>query len=423
MSELQTRPLRSFLEEGDGRRPDVVATLGPHGLLFIGGAPGNGKTLLAGELAFTKASGISRLGFEASAGRVLFVSADMGAETTRDYLQMLSQGRDGSLDNLIVATPHGLLLDEDDGADALIDAVKREQPELLVLDYFGNFLSSDGNTNRELKPILDVLAEIRDVMGVPIIVVDQTRKEPTASRRSFAAAPAVDDLIGGRPKGAIADTVIFMKKDAGSGVFTIKCAKARGSGFADINLVFDEDNGWSRQESGGYRSTPGEDAVLACIRAASNLRPRTKQEILAHTRLSKRTIESALNVLRYHSLVVEGPRIGRAKTFKCASVQEGATQGAMESATKSASVQPPIEGAAHTAWLQEEAVAEVAPCYVCHEWASGQSDGGVAYCAEHLAAVQRFGTAGSRALTAYASLVPTTEGSAATGSSVEEPTQ
>jgi hypothetical protein len=62
--------------------------------------------------------------------------------------------------------------------------------------------------------------------------------------RGRAAGPSgsesLHNLIGERPKGAIADKVIFMEKDAGSGVFTIKCASTRGPGFADINLLFDE---------------------------------------------------------------------------------------------------------------------------------------------------------------------------------------
>lgn len=351
MTELRTRSLATFLEEGDGRRPDVVGPVIVHGINFIGGHPGHGKTLLACELGVTKACGISRLGWVAEPGRVLVVSADMGPDALRDYFgPLMYPGRELALENINIATPLGLMLDEPDGAEALLAAIRDTGPALLILDYFANFISTDGYGNRELRPILDVLLEIRDVMGIAIVVIDQTRK---SSGEPKMDAPPIDNLFGGRAKGAIADRVLFIKKDAGSGVFTVKGAKARGAGFADINLTFNEVAGWQRQQVSPRHSTPSETTVMACIASASSLRARTLKEIVSLTGLSKRTVLSALNALKFHGNVVEGPKVGREKTYKCASVQEGATQSAMDGAMKGASVQPPYKGADTPAWLHD----------------------------------------------------------------------
>jgi hypothetical protein len=358
MSELYARPLRTFLTGGGGRKADVVGPLIVHGINFLGGGVGEGKTLLACEIALTKASGRSRLGFNAEAGRVLLVGADMGPDALRDYIQLLvdiDPSRVAALDNLILATPHGLLLDETEGQEALLAAIRENQPELVIFDYFANFSSTDGFTNRELRPILDILAEIRDVMGIAVLMLDQLRKAKGEKRGD---APPIDDLFGGRAKGAIADRALFIKRDQGSGIFTVKGAKARGAGFADMNLTFDDTNGWQRDGSSTFRPTPGDAKVLACIQAASNLKPRTKQDIIGLTALSERAVQNSLNALRYHALIVEGPPLGRAKTYKSARVQEGAIQGALPPAPKGASVQSPYKGDLHPSGLHASGMAD-----------------------------------------------------------------
>jgi hypothetical protein len=380
MNALATRPLGEFLEEGDGRRPDVVAPILVSGINWLAAPPGNGKSLLACELALTKATGLSRAGFSAEPGPVLFVSADMGPDTTRDYLRpLVYPGREQGLVDLHIATPHGLLLDDIGGAEALLTAVRDVNAELVILDYFANFLETDGFSNKELRPVLDVLAEIRDVCRVPILVIDQNRK---TTGQKATDGPPIDNLYGGRAKGAIADRVVFMSKDAGSGVFTLKGAKARGAGFAEINLTYDEFDGWQRQDAAAYRPTPSEDTVFACIASASNLRPRTIKEIVNLTGLSKRAVQGALNALRYHGKVVEAQKVGREKTYKCATVQEGATQGEMHVSPKGASAQSPSKG---------DCTPERLP-----------PDDGVE------AVVRRFGFGAerSKALTAYAAMVP-----------------
>jgi hypothetical protein len=360
MIDLYTRPLRTFLSEGTGRKPDIVSPLVVHGINWLGGGVGEGKTLLACEIALTKASGRSRLGFTAVPGRVLLIGADMGPDALRDYIQVLldtDPSRAEALENLVVSTPHGLLLDDDEGRDALTEAIQRVSPELVIFDYFANFCGSDGYGNRELRPILDMLGEIRDVMGIGVLMLDQLRKVNGQNRNE---APPIDNLIGGRAKGAIADRALFIKRDQGSGIFTLKGAKARGAGFADMNLSFDETSGWQHEGASAFRATAAEASVLACIEAAANLRPRTKEEIIGLTGLAKRTVQSALNALRYHTLIVEGPRVGRAYTYKSARVQEGATQGALHTAREGASVQSPYKGDLHPPGLHSNQDAEVA---------------------------------------------------------------
>jgi len=314
-SPVVSMPLGPFLEAGPGRRADVVVPVATSGITFLGGGPGQGKTMLGLEILMTKASGISRIGFTAEAGPVLFVGADMGAEDTRDYLQMLMfEGRELALENLHIAITPGLLLDEPEGAEALHALIQEVRAELVVLDHFGCFVGSDGFTNRELRPILDCLRGIRDIDRVPLLILDLTRKQSTGP--NTGQAPAIDALYGGRAKGAIADRVVFIKKDVASGAFVIKGAKERGAGFADLSLSFDAEGGWERLDSLPQHLTPAEASVAAVIAASVNLNGRTLAEIVEETGLSKRTVQSALTRLIYYGQIAYGPTRGRAKTYK-----------------------------------------------------------------------------------------------------------
>jgi hypothetical protein len=339
-------PLGPFLEAGPGRRPDVVSPVVTSGITFIGGGPGQGKTLLALDIAMTKASGLSRIGFIAEAGPVLFVGADMGGDDTRDYLQMLMfDGRELALENLHIAIAPGLLLDEPEGAAALRALIYEVRAELVILDHFACFLGSDGFTNRDLRPVLDFLRAIRDIDRVPLLILDQTRKQSTGP--NTGQAPAIDALYGGRAKGAIADRVLFIRKDVASGGFIVKGAKERGGGFADFSLSFDAEGGWERQDTLPQHLTPAEASVAAVIAASANLNGRTLAEIVKETDLSKRTVQGALAHLLYYQQIAYGPSRGRAKTYRGASVQEGANEGATALTLKGASMQAPYKGAAH----------------------------------------------------------------------------
>jgi hypothetical protein len=304
-----------------------VAPIARFGITIVAGGPGQGKTLLGLEAAVTKATGVSRLGFVAEPGVVLFVGADMSAEDTRDYLNMLMYpGRELALENLHIAIAPDLLLDEPKGQAALRGLLRELRAEFLVLDYFGCFIGSDGFTNRELRPALDALRAIRDTDGVAVMVLDQTRKQATG--RFTSQAPAMDELYGGRAKGAICDLAYFIKKDAGSNVFTVKGAKERGAGFADISLVFSAEDGWALAGTVPQHLTPAEASVAAAISAAANLEGLTLAEIVALTGLSKRTVQATLSRLLYYHQVVYGEPRGRANRYKGASMQEGDNEGA-----------------------------------------------------------------------------------------------
>ena len=296
--------LKDFLEAGTGEaRMDIVGPIAKAGITFIGGGPGQGKTLLGLEIAMTKASGISRCGFTAEPGPVLFVGADMGEDDTRNYLDMLMfEERELALANLQIQILPTLLLDEPEGVQTLRSLVQETHAELVILDHFSCFLSSDGFTNRELKPILDCLRQIRDE-NVALVILDQSRKASTA--RNAVQVPLIDELYGGRQKGALADRVVFIKKDAASNAFIVKGAKGRDAGFADFTLSFGAESGWERLDGMPQHLTEGEATIAAIITTAEE--GRTISEIIVATGFSERTVRDVVARLMFYQQIIKGP--------------------------------------------------------------------------------------------------------------------
>ena len=354
---MPIRTALEFMREGGGRRPDAVAPLASAGITFVGGGVGMGKTLIGLELAVTKASGESRIGLTAEPGRVLFIAGDMAPEDYREYLAMIVSGRERAWENLHIATPRELYLDEEDGAVALRDAISQVSAELVVMDYFDRFLLTDGYHPKELRPIVNTLADIRDVDKVALVMLDQTRKQGNSSKAN--QAPAADELFGGRAKSALADRILMLKKDAASGVFTITPAKERGAPFAPFNLTFDAEGGWRRDESERLHLTPGDERIRVFIDAAPPGQGRLCIEIQKETHLSESAVRHAIARLQSYGMITAGPRVGRSHTYKSATLHNPAIQSALADTTNYATLHSPYKGVQQSSGEQSSDAAEV----------------------------------------------------------------
>lgn len=354
MSEIEVRTAADFMTESGGRQPDVVAPLVAAGITFLGGGVGMGKTLLGLEIAVTKASGRSQIGLVATPGRVLFVAADMAPDGYRDYLQSVVGDRHDAWQNLYFATPRDLFLDDEEGEQELRAVTREVGADLVVMDYFDRFLTTDGYHPKELRPIVSALAAMRDEDKVAILMLDQKRKQSGGARNG--SVPVADELFGGRMKSALADRIIMVKKDAASAVFTVAPAKERGAAIAPMNLVFDAERGWSVDGGVRVHLTPGDEKIRSFIDAALPGEGRTVTEIGTDTRLSERAVRSGLSRLMAHGLVTKGQKAGRCDTYKSATLHITAVQSELPPSTNYATLHSPIRGVQQSSCVPEAPV-------------------------------------------------------------------
>ena len=261
---------------------------------------------------------------------------------------MVVGDRQEAWDNLQIATPRELYLDEDDGPMALREAIVESQSQLVVMDYFDRFLLSDGFHPKELRPIINTLADIRDEDKVPLVMLDQTRKLPSGAKKN--TAHAADELFGGRAKSALADRILMLNKRAASAIFTIAPAKERGAPFAPIARSMQKAAGSDDVER--LHLTPGDERIRAFIAAAAMGQGRTCIEIQRDTRLSESAVRHALGRLQSFGLVTPGPKVARSCTYMSATLHNSAIQSAHADPTNSATLHSPYKGVQQSSGVQ-----------------------------------------------------------------------
>lgn len=318
IGELFVRRLRSvaiadFMSDAGDRKPDIVEPIVGPGVTIGFGGPGGGKTATAFEIAATKATGISKVGWTAEPGRVLFVGVDMHKSEYSQYARDIIGDRLQLCgDNLRFWRPDDFHLDEPEDVVALLQEIDDYQPELTMLDHLGLMIDGDGFSPKELQPALSVISLIRQ-RGCGVFGIDEIRKEGT---QAGSRPPTIDQLFGGRRKASLADRAWAFRRDEATNIFTLTPAKQRGTVLAPMSLQFGPD-GLERVDAAELTGmTPAYSQVLACVVSAHENLPRTKTDIRELTKLSERQVHYAIKFLLDAGEITKSGRRGRADTYK-----------------------------------------------------------------------------------------------------------
>jgi hypothetical protein len=171
------------------------------GILFVGGEPKVGKSILVANLALALASGSSRASFHVPAARrVLICQFELpAAQLARRLAPMRSpigKAADSSL--LIDIEAAGHLLSAPRGADHFLRAIRRAKADVVVLDPLYSTHDQDENDTRAMAALCQTLLRLRDASGAALIVVHHVRKsvgrhEIGSAFRGSSALHAVGD--------------------------------------------------------------------------------------------------------------------------------------------------------------------------------------------------------------------------------------
>jgi hypothetical protein len=205
-----------------------------------------------------------------------------------------------------------LRLDDEDSARTFTDEVLRLRPRLIILDAFLDLHSGDGFTGRELRPILDRIAALPQLLPCAVLVLDHTRKEATGNKLH----DPIDALYGGRLKSALADKMIFTKKISDVPVrFEISMVKTRDEPRAPIKVTFTSDEGFSIDET-PPSLTPSARAVLEWVQRQPQGAKLTKAAIKEGTGFSLRAVSGAIPELRYNRMLEDAGKLGKANLYQ-----------------------------------------------------------------------------------------------------------
>jgi hypothetical protein len=175
--------------------------LPPQGILFVGGEPKVGKSLLVANLALSLASGSDRLGFPVPAPRrVLVCQFELPIPQFVSRLATMRRAMGNAADqNLFVDTrATGHLLSAPQGLQHFLAAAQAAAAEIIVLDPLYSAHDQDENDTRAMAALCQSLLRLRQASGAALIVVHHVRKsigryEIGSAFRGSSALHAVGD--------------------------------------------------------------------------------------------------------------------------------------------------------------------------------------------------------------------------------------
>src|SRR5215510_1523070 len=174
--------LAQLLEQQSPAPPPCLVEPGllpAQGILFVGGEPKVGKSLLVANLALSLAGGTDRLGFPISkACRVLVCQFELPIPQFVSRLTTMRRAMGNVADqNFFVDTrATGNLLSAPQGLQHFLAAARAAAAEIVILDPLYSTHDQDENDTRSMAALCQSLLRLREASRAALIVVHHVRK-------------------------------------------------------------------------------------------------------------------------------------------------------------------------------------------------------------------------------------------------------
>jgi hypothetical protein len=303
------RSLAQLLEQQPVAIPSLVepGLLPAQGILFLGGEPKLGKSLLVANLALALAAGVDRLGFQIpTARRVLICQFELPLPQFVSRLTLMRRTLGPTADeHLFVDTRSaGHLLSTVQGLNHLLAAARAAQAEVIVLDPLYSTHDQDENDTRAMAALCQCLLRLRDATRAALIVIHHVRKsinrhEIGSAFRGSSALHAVGDsyVLATRPSPQLPTLELR---------FQFRYAPPQPPRMLELN----PHTLWFSSVSSPVqaKSTPGRKVELQYVSEALQrsgpLRyNQLRQELMQRTQCSKRTAQLAITQASLQGLI------------------------------------------------------------------------------------------------------------------------
>jgi hypothetical protein len=196
--------LAQLLEQQSPSPPPCLVEPGllpAQGILFVGGEPKVGKSLLVANLALSLAAGVEGLGFPVpSPRRVLVCQFELPIPQFVNRLAIMRRVMGPAADqNLFVDTrATGHLLSAPQGLQHFLAGARAAAAEIIILDPLYSTHDQDENDTRAMAALCQSLLRLREASRAALIVVHHVRKsigryEIGSAFRGSSALHAVGD--------------------------------------------------------------------------------------------------------------------------------------------------------------------------------------------------------------------------------------
>lgn len=245
----------------------IVDGLLPAGLCMLAGAPKQGKSWAALDLAVSVASGRSFLDRPTSQGAVLYLALEDRLRRLQERLELVREGVDWE------SMPLELAVEVDPVNAGGLDELRTwlgevENPRLIIIDIWGRFSPRDSSPKNEYDQItqtLQPLQALANEYGIAILLIHHTKK---SNGESSMGGDPFDQILGSRALTSNMDLTMMltrtrMQREA------VLAMTGRDVEEAELPVVFDRDTcRWRLTERvAGPALTPERQKVLDAVLA------------------------------------------------------------------------------------------------------------------------------------------------------------
>jgi len=281
-------PVPSLIEPG---------LLPSSGILFVGGEPKVGKSLLVANLALALAAGSSRAGFRIPAARrVLICQFELPTSQFAARLAPMRKPIGAAADsNLLIDTEAaGHLLSAPRGLDHFLSSVRTAKADVVVLDPLYSTHDQDENDTRAMAALCHTLLRLRDASQAALIIVHHVRKsvgryEIGSAFRGSSALHAVGDsyLLLVRPSPQIPTVELR---------FQFRYAPAQQPRLLtlDAETLWFETSNSAPAPARPHRKVETADVQRALAASGSARFNQLRQQIMTQSECSRRTAQLAI---------------------------------------------------------------------------------------------------------------------------------
>ena len=302
--------LAQLLEEQLPTPPCLIqpGLLPPQGILFVGGEPKVGKSLLVANLALSLAAGIHLAGFAVPvARRVLVCQFELPLPQFVSRLSRMRHSFGTAADqHLLVDTrAAGHLLSAPQGLNHFIAAARAAAAEVIVLDPLYSTHDQDENDTRAMAALCQSLLRLRDASRAALIVVHHVRK--SISREEIGSA-----FRGSSALHAVGDSYMLLRRPAPelSTVelrFQFRYAAPLPPRLLELNpnTLWFSAAGPAPATTAPRRKVENADVTQALASLGGRLRyNQLRQQVMNRTQCSKRTAQVAIHQACQQGVIV-----------------------------------------------------------------------------------------------------------------------
>jgi len=294
--------LARLLEQQPAAAPTCLLEPGllpPQGILFVGGEPKVGKSLLVANLALSLAAGVDRIGFPTPAPRRVLVcqfELPVAQFVTRLALMRRAVGPAADERLLVDTRASGHLLSAAQGLGHFVEAAKAAAAEVIVLDPLYSAHDQDENDTRAMASLCQSLLRLRDASRAALVVVHHVRK--SIGRHEIGSA-----FRGSSALHAVGDSYVLLTRPAPQLAtmelrFQFRYAAAQPPRLLELNpntLWFSSTTAPSAGAAAPRRKVARDDITQAFAEAGNPARyTDLRGQIMQLTECSKRTAQVAI---------------------------------------------------------------------------------------------------------------------------------